>query len=204
MKQELPSEKHQSFDLEFANLLSPNNASGDFFFAFIRRSLKQFHLDKAYTETDIMSEVYWRGVKTLQKGVIIESFLGWIRAVAYNYIRELSRERSKSVQLEEYHLPEQKRANILEQNPIEDENLKLKLELVSIAFKKLNPEQQKLLRYKVIEDLSWRKIQGLGEYQDFTVPALRKRKERILKKLHLLYHSLENSSEEISMGNPHK
>ena len=185
MTQECISGKDQ-FDLEWENLLSPDG-SDSFFLVFIRRSLKQFNLDQTYTEADIINEVYSRGVKTLQKGGNIKSFLGWIRAVAYNYIRELSREKSRLVQLQEYHLQNEK--NLIE---IEDEELQSKLKLVSEAFKELTPEEQKLLRYKVIEDWSWKKIQGLEEYKDFTLSALRKRKERIVKKLHLSYHSLES------------
>ncbi|MDJ0517357.1 MAG: sigma-70 family RNA polymerase sigma factor [Trichodesmium sp. MO_231.B1] len=185
MTQECISGKDQ-FDSEWENLLSPDG-SDSFFLVFIRRSLKQFHLDRAYTEVDIINEVYSRGVKTLQKGETIKSFLGWIRAVAYNYIRELSREKSKLLQWEDYHL--QKEKNFIE---IQDEELQSKLELVSQALKELTPEEQKLLRYKIIEDWSWKKIQGLEEYKDFTLSALRKRKERIVKKLHLSYHSLES------------
>ncbi|MEM1169746.1 MAG: sigma-70 family RNA polymerase sigma factor [Cyanobacteria bacterium P01_H01_bin.35] len=187
--------KKEQFDLEWENLLSPN-ANDSFFLAFIRRSLKQFHLDQAYTEAHIISEVYLRGVEALQKGKTIKSFLGWVRGVAYNYIRELSREKSKLLQLEDHHLNKEEKAKEVGKNltEIQDEELLSKLELVSEAFKNLTPEEQMLLIYKVIEDWSWQEIQGLEEFQDFTLAALRKRKERIVKKLHQSYHSLEGVS----------
>jgi len=180
------------FDLEWENLLS-SNTNNSLFLAFIRRSLKQFNLDKGYTETDIVNEVYLRGVKTLQKGKVIESLSGWIRGVAYNYIRELSREKSRLVQLEDYYLDEEKNVKEVGKNltEIEDEELLSQLELVSEDFKKLTLQEQKLLFYKVIEDWSWQEIQGLEEFQCFTPSALRKRKERIMKKLRRSLESLK-------------
>ncbi|MGD1701385.1 SAV_2336 N-terminal domain-related protein [Dapis sp. BLCC M229] len=191
----------KAFEIEFANLLSPNNSDGSFLLTFIRRSLKQFNLDRAYTEDDILSEVYLRGVKTLQEGKTIRNFLPWIRAVVYNYIRELSREKLKSVQLESYHLqPEYKKAvkqNLYNLYKYVKFNPELASASIALAFKKLTPDEKKLLQYKVIEDLSWEKIQSLEEYQDFTLSDLRKWHERILKKLRLLYYSVENASEDI-------
>lgn len=189
---------HKAFDIEFANLLNPNNPDGSFLLTLIRMRLKQFNLDHTYTEYEIMSEVYLRGVKTLQKGETITNFSAYFRKVSFNYIRELSREKSKSVAaLQDYILLE----DLVKHNLTEDEDLKFKPELTStsiaLAFKKLTPDEKKLLRYKIIENLSWEKIQSLEEYQDFTLSDLREWKERILKKLRLLYYSVENASEDV-------
>ena len=145
MTQERISEKDQ-FDLEWKNLLSPSG-NNSLFLPFIRARLKQFHLDQVYTETDIINEVYLRGVKTFQKGKVIESFSGWIRGTALNYIRELNREKFRLMQLEDYHLDEEKKVKEAGKNLIEmqEEELQSKLELLSLALKKVNSRRTKVI-----------------------------------------------------------
>lgn len=177
------------FKLEFQDLLKPKSSSGLILMTFIRRSLRQFHLDRYYTPAEILSEVYLRTLPKIQEGVEIESLLGWIRATAYNYIRELSRERRRFEQLEDYHL-----SHFVEvqHSPIDDEEIESKLAIVRQAFKRLTPKEQRLLQLKVFDGLSWQAIQCLEEYRNCTLTTLRKRKERILKKLHRLYHPLQD------------
>ncbi|GGA54061.1 sigma-70 family RNA polymerase sigma factor [Okeania sp. KiyG1] len=57
------------------------------------------------------------------------------------------------------------------------------------GLKKLTPDEQKLLNHKVVQGLSWQEIASLEEYQGITPSALRKRKERIIKKLRKFCYS---------------
>ncbi len=131
----------------------------------------------------------------MEEGKTINIFSGWIRGTAYNYIRELSRKESKTKSFEELNMKESKYVtkSLLQQDvslQAQVEEVNNKLELLNEALKKLTSEEQKLLNYKAVQDLSWQEIESLEEYQGITQSALRKRKERIIKKLHQCYHSI--------------
>ncbi|NEP82185.1 MAG: hypothetical protein F6K39_31000 [Okeania sp. SIO3B3] len=86
----------------------------------------------------------------------------WIRGTAYNYIRELSRKKSKTKSFEELGETESKyitkSLNLLQQNgTLQDrfEEANNKVELLNEALKKLTLEEQRLLNYKEIQGLSW-------------------------------------------------
>jgi len=185
MKSEFQINK-EKVDSVFRELLRRNNPDSNSLFVYIRMRLKQFNLNKLYEPYEIFNEVYCRGMKALQKGKTINSISGWTRATSFNVIRELSRQRPKFITNNPNNLEDRKQVEPL-QNWVEE--IDSKTELLSEALEKFTPEEKKLLNYKVVEGLSWQKIQNLKEYQDITVSALRKRKERILKKLREFYHS---------------
>ncbi|MGD1716614.1 sigma-70 family RNA polymerase sigma factor [Dapis sp. BLCC M172] len=185
----------ESFNLEFRELLSRNNCESDSLFVYIRMRLNQFKLNKLYQPNDILNEVYMRGIKALEEGKTINSILGWIRGTAYNYIRELSRQESKTKSFEELSMKESNYVtkSLLQQEESlqpQVEEVNNKVEQLNEALKNLTPEEQKLLNYKTVQGLSWQEIHNLEEYQGITPSALRKRKERIIKKLRQCYHSI--------------
>lgn len=177
----------ESFDLEFCELLRRNSHESDSLFVYIRMRINQFRLNKFYQPNDILNEVYKRAIKALEEGKTINSVSGWIRGTAYNYIRELSRKESKYVTKNLDWLQDSQQDGTL-QDRVEEANNKV--ELFNEALKKLTPEEQKLLNYKVFQNLSWQEIQSLEEYQGFTESALRQRKARIIKKLREFCHSI--------------
>ena len=188
--------KKESFDLEFCELLHRNSHESDSLFVYIWMRINQFRLNKFYQPNDILNEVYKRGIKALEEGKTINSVSGWIRGTAYNYIRELSRKKSKTKSFEELSEKESKYVtkslNLLQKYAtIQDrfEKANNKIELLNEALKKLTLEEQRLLNYKEIQGLSWQEIASLEEYQGITPSALRKRKERVIKKLREFCHS---------------
>lgn len=185
-------ESKLDFESEFLALLTPDSSNGKLIFAFIRVRLKQFRLDKAYTEAFVLNEVYLRAISSIQKGSIIRIPQAWIKSTAYNYIRELSRQHQKLIFLEAHCLDDLDHE--LGQNLTKDEDdvFNTSLALIIKALGELAPEEQKLLKLKVVDGLAWKKIQALPDYRGCTLPSLRKRKQRILKKLHRIYHCLEN------------
>lgn len=180
----------KAFDTEFQVLLDSGSSSAHSMLAFIKRSLAQFNLTNSYSPTWVLNEAYMRGIKFMAKGEQIEKPLAWIRATAYNIIREQSRERNRFLQLEESMIEFHVNCSLVVFEEIEEELFKR----VNLAFEKLEPEEKEILSLKMIKDLSWKEIQLHFILQGKEVQneaTLRKRKERALKHLRSIYHSLE-------------
>ncbi|BAZ39672.1 hypothetical protein NIES4101_56260 [Calothrix sp. NIES-4101] len=179
----------ERFFEEFQVLLNSGSPSGISMLAFIKRSLKQFNLLECYSPSEILSDAFMRGVERIERGEQIENPLGWIRATAFNIIRERSRSQARVLQLEESWLESSPSSGVTP-----NEELTENFQLVEMALKMLNPDEQELLTLKIIDNLSWKEI--VEQYQergftDVSEGTLRKRKERILKRLRKIYHSLE-------------
>ena len=189
--------KKEEFDSYFEKLFRQDDPENYYLlYGCFQRTLKKFNLDKFYQPEYILIEAYFRGVKALKKGKTINTLSSWIRGTGLNYIRELNREKSKTKSFEELSPKESKYVteslNLLQQDgSLEDqsEKIKNKVKLLKKALKKLTPEQQKLLNYKAVEKFSWKEIESFEEYLGTKLPTLRKRKERIVKKLLKFFHS---------------
>jgi DNA-directed RNA polymerase specialized sigma24 family protein len=184
----LKQQERSKFDADFKELLDLKSSTGRLMFAFVRRELKAFHLDKLYREAYVLNEAYVRAIATISKGIIIRDSSAWLRGTMFRIVRELSREHQKTVSLEE---------NLLENRSIvSPEELQNELARLIWAFQFLPPKDQELLHMKVVENLSWQEIReawrmkGHGDYLEAT---LRKRKERALIRLRKKYHALSLS-----------
>ncbi|MEA5595738.1 sigma-70 family RNA polymerase sigma factor [Rivularia sp. UHCC 0363] len=178
----------QTFDAEFQTLLFPGSSSAHSTLAFVLRSLTQFNLSQSFSVTEILIDAYLRGVKQIERGEYIENPLPWIRSTSYNIIREHSRERKKLYQLEE-----DKVEFAMDCSLVGIEEINENLEKVLLAFKKLDEEEKEILTLKIVEKLTWKEILELLEQRGIKFKnetALRKRKERALKRLRKIYHSL--------------
>jgi DNA-directed RNA polymerase specialized sigma24 family protein len=183
------------FDREFQILLDSGSSTGCTMLSSIQRSLWQFNLQNLHTAPEILIEAYVRGCKFIDSEGQINDPIAWTRTTAFNVIRELSRERKRKVQTENQTVDERLNVSLA---PFED--LSEEYKLIMAAFSSLTSEEQELLTLKVIERLSWRAIRDhlSQKYdKDLTEDALRKRKERILKRLHQNYHSLKSISNEV-------
>lgn len=185
------SNEWKKFEEEFSLLLDPASPSGASFLAFIRQRLRQFHLDRSCSSADILSETYIRAAKLIRcQGVEILNPPAWGRKTAYNIIRERSRQQQRFVQLEESTLSE------AEQVPTYLD-LEGDLTIMAKAFQCLPPDDQNLLNLKIVESLSWREVQKVLAHkgQDVTEQSLRKRKERVLKKLKQIFDQLKGQTD---------
>lgn len=181
------SSRKALFDAEFKTLLFPGSSSAHSMFGFIQRNLHQFNLSRRFTVTIILNEAYVRGVKQIEKGEYIEKPIPWVRSTSYNIIREYSRERNRICQLEQ-DIESPTNCSLLDFKEI-NENL----EKVLLAFEKLDEEEKEVLRLKIVEKLTWKQIIQILERKGMIYKneaALRKRKERALKHLRQIYHSL--------------
>ena len=177
----------QVFDEEFCALLFESSNLRTIYF--IKSRLKQFSLGHTYSAAYVLIEAYLRGCRLIESGGRIEKVIPWVRQTAYNIVRELSREHRKLVRLSEN----------LATTPYDDA-LDCSQELfsrVKQAFGNLPSEDQKLLTWKIVDDLPWeeiyRRLTEMGE-TEINVVSLRKRKERALARLRRAYHCLEHTT----------
>jgi DNA-directed RNA polymerase specialized sigma24 family protein len=184
---------HLEFDREFQTLLVPGSSTGCAMLALIERSLRQFNLQNSHSAAEILIEAYVRGRKRIDSGEQIYNPNAWTKTTALNVIREYSRKQKQTVQTENYQFDEHLNTSSA---PFEDFSREYKL--MTIAFSHLTREEQELLTLKVIKQLSWRAISDYLSQKydkDLKEDTLRKRKERALKRLHQIYHSLKPKSD---------
>jgi RNA polymerase sigma factor (sigma-70 family) len=182
---QLKPDDQTAWDSLFKTLLEADNPESNTFFAFIKRSLRQFNLDSYYDPSDIISEAYIRGVRSISSGRVITNPLAWIRMVSHNIIRELSRNQNR----QKADIAQLQDSVIFEPSNIEDD-----LELVQLAFKHLSPEDREIITLRTIEGLSWSEISKRltsEEKQSLQEAVLRQRGARAMKRLRQIYHSLQ-------------
>lgn len=190
----LPDSRRRDLDEKFEELLKKDSPEGRTLWVSVKRTLQQFHLTGSYTEACILIEVYLRAVKASEQGKTIDNLLAWCRQTSYNYIRELSRTQLRSQPIDNIQL--EAKPNIVTDEMIDDDLLAIRL-----AFKKLSPEEQKLISLFVVEQLPWKEIRRLllqGGAEDRKEATLRKAKERALKRLRENYHSIKSNKAEVA------
>lgn len=172
----------------FEDLVSKESSAARSIFPFIRGKLFQYRLWRLYDEVAILQEVYARTVDKILQGREITNHNAWIRSVSFLYIRELSRKHSRNTNVDETLLELLAPAEDINEGFLTDEMLKIRK-----AFQDLSSEERLLLSLKTLQDRSWSEIQGIWSasgYGDLSIPALRKRKERALSHLRMIYHEM--------------
>ncbi len=191
-----PPELRQ-FNVEIQSLLKRQNPRARSLYCFIKRTLKQFHLDGIYTEFDIFNQAYLRGVELTKSGTAINSPKAWMRTTTFNVIRELSRKhrRYQSVEYDELAEADQAKWEIaamqLEDSLVSDEHIEADLQAVLLALQELALKDRLIIELKSLQDLSWKEVKQrlitLGEPVQ-TETALRKRGQRAMERFRQLYH----------------
>ncbi|MBD2465734.1 sigma-70 family RNA polymerase sigma factor [Oscillatoria sp. FACHB-1407] len=178
----MPSPELRQFNAEIYCLLKANNPRTRSFLSFIKRTLRQFHLEDIHTEFDIFNESYLRGVDFILKGSSIKSPKAWMRKTAYNVIRERSRDNHRCQPVE---------SEYMEALLVSEEIIELDLEVVRQAYLELESSDRQILELRIVENLSWRDIGErfveMGESPQ-NEPALRKRGQRAMQRLREIYH----------------
>jgi RNA polymerase sigma factor (sigma-70 family) len=177
----------QKFEHSFGDILVPESASGISLLTFIRRGLKQFHLDSFYSVRDVLGEAYIRAYRLIHdEQVDILNPPAWVKKTAFNIIREWSRRERRFEPLET------EVADELVHPPVDPSALSTDIIILNRAWQELDPDERRLLQLKIVEELPWREISNLYalEGKPISESALRKQKERALKHLRKVYHSL--------------
>lgn len=150
---------------------------------FIKRTLKQFHLNNTCVG-DVISEVYLRGVKLIDSGKEIRNPGAWIRVTAYNVIREMHRQKQQehpNSELVELKVSPQE----TEHNQEKEQNfLKLKHLLQSLKEK-----DRQILELRFFQDKSWQEVTDYlnSRGESLTNATVRQRGSRALKRLKKVY-----------------
>jgi len=184
----LKPDDQTAWDSLFKTLLEADSLESNTFFAFIKRGLRQFNLDSYYDPSDIISEAYIRGVRSISSGMIITNPLAWIRMISYNIIRELSRNQNR----QKGDIAQLQDSVIFEPSNIEDD-----LELIALAFKYLSSEDREIITLRTFEGLSWSEISKRlesDERQALQEAVLRKRGSRAMQRLRKFFTSLSGSA----------
>jgi DNA-directed RNA polymerase specialized sigma24 family protein len=172
----------------FLLVLNPSHPEGIAIYAFVNRTLTQFHLRGLYDPLYILHEVYLRAFNLIWvKDERIRSLTPWIKATAFNVVRELSRKQRKTDSIEEVQHWEKASLSIeFEFNPNHE------FTLIMLAYQRLLPEDQRILRLVLLDDFSYREIRAIymAEGQEITEQTLRQKKTRALKRLRNNYHNL--------------
>lgn len=182
-----PSEAIKQLFDEARGLLCSNSSSGRLLYAFVRRNLGAFHLEGDFCEAAILNEALMRAVTATRRGIVIQDLPPWLRATAYNIIREKSRDRKKLVSLES-------EVDRVEQIEFQAEDIEEELSFIQAAFGMLDARDQQLLTLKVVQGLSWQKIHDIFSAEgqrNCSIQALRKQKERALIRLRKKFHALK-------------
>lgn len=174
----------KSFDLAIQGLLQPNKINNSqkressiVLAHYIKRSLKQFHLEKV-DFYDVVSEVYLRGTNKINFGENIKNPGAWIRVTSLNVIREMSRKQQK----------EQADSEFIERQVCSkscEENNEVQLAILKQSLKSLSEKDRQILELRFFQNLSWKEVvdtlASTGEI--LTEENARQRGSRALKKL---------------------
>lgn len=168
-------------------------------FFFIKRILRQFRLDRQFQESDILIETYLRIRKKIEseESIYIRNMQAYFKSVAFNIVREKSRERKKADYSLE-HLIDHGYGFQDKNSEIDDSGID-QISKLSKALKKLSDEDFELIQLRIIKGLSWNQINDYINHskdninnKKLSVSTLRKRGERALKRLREAYFSIEN------------
>lgn len=178
----------------FLELLNPSDSEGITVYVFVNRLLQQFHLTGLYDPAYVLHAVYLRMHDYIwNRDGDIRNLTPWVKGTAINIIRELSRRERKTDSIEDINQWEQ--MNDPAASP--QFNINDEFALIMLAFERLLPEDQRILRLATVEGLSYRDIRQtfVDQGQDIAEATLRKKKQRALKRLRDLYHQMANQED---------
>lgn len=190
---------------EIEDLLAQDESYAYSFIPLVERNLKQYNLDRWTEPHEVIHEAYERARKFIQRGNEIINIKAWLKKTILNIVREKERQRRRQPAIDpQSSLIENYTATIAEtiSDAIETDSdslstigqkLKAWKEALTL-FEKEEREVTQLLIWKLHERLSWKEIQERLQQRGEDVPsltALRQQASRGKRKLHRLYHQIE-------------
>lgn len=174
---------------EVSQLLTPNNFKGTSLYAFVKKLANKWNARQVDIH-EIIIEGVKRGIEHIEKtGETIEKPEAWLRKVCTHI---LSDEIDKIVK-EEKKVEKQKHDldNIYNTFPSEPD-LMCRLERSDEALRSLSASDQQIIRLRFFEGRTYEQIQHYYELQEevITIPALRKRESRALKRLRVKFFAI--------------
>lgn len=170
-----------------------NDDSRKIFF-FAKRTLRQFKLDGQLQESDIVIQAYLRVREKIKSGESIKNMPAYFNRVCYNIVREHSKKQKKTENL----------CNRLVNNGFGVSETNRQIDSLNYSNNKilfeslaqLNNEDREIIELRIVQELSWKEISdhiSLYRNKKLNTSTLRKRGERILKRLREAYISVEQA-----------
>lgn len=183
---DLPAQK-QKFKAAFDSLLRVDAK----FLPVVQRKLRKLGLH----DTDvfeIVSDVYLRSIRAIEKGTIIENPQAWCHRIAFNIIADKCEVRAKEnkhpiIRLDAMEYTDDIEYELASQNLEEDADFNyeiLRKKLLRFSDK-LDEENQRIFDLRFMQDLSWKEVKKslVDSGIHLNVATLRKRGQRIRDEL---------------------
>ncbi|BAZ08197.1 hypothetical protein NIES4071_00020 [Calothrix sp. NIES-4071] len=159
----------------------------------IRIRLQQFHMNNSLTVEDVLSEVFLRLYRTHRSGKSISNLEAWVRTTSFHYIMEESRiqNRNISCSIDLVNLSSDELIRNFSYSSADLEKNE-EIDKLNNSMNKLKPENQKILIWRFIDELSWYQIAELLSKEEGKIiseSAARKRGERAMNELRSIYNN---------------
>ena len=175
--------RYDTLNVVMAAISQKGNQSTLNFWVSVEAEIRRFGLARSLSAATVLNESYMRCVKAIDRGRVIHNYSAWLRLTCRYIVKEKKRHQQRDVQFDllESILFDDDDSEASSQTHGDCDKTQLKR-----GWKQLTPLDQTIIELNVIQGLSWQKVQqslqenGLGT---FSLPALRKRKQRALERL---------------------
>jgi RNA polymerase sigma factor (sigma-70 family) len=174
---------------EVSHLLTPNNFKGTSLYSFVNRLASRWNVHQIDIH-EIIIEGVKRGIEHIEKtGEAINKPEAWLRKVCTHI---LSDEVDKIVKEEKKVEKQKHELNSIYNTVPSEPDLMCRLEHSDVALRSLSSSDQQIIRLRFFEGKTYEQIQHYYELQEevITIPALRKRESRALKRLRVEFFAI--------------
>ena len=120
---------------------------------FIKRTLRQFHLESFCEDSDVFNEVYLRAKNKLLKRENIENIYAWFKGAVFNVVREIS----KKNKVQDRAIQRRYKSDV-EKNFTPDYATRQNCRKLSESMKLISEDDLELIILHWSEKLSWKEI----------------------------------------------
>lgn len=158
----------------------------------VELNIRRYGLSGCYEPAEILTMAYLRGLKATDQGTRIQNYRSWIKGTAFNIVRELARQKAKEIATD----PQAARLERASEPDGYGDNDNRKLAILMQAFEKYrsdHSEDAELMEWRILEKLSWSKIQQRLLDRNGKAPsleALRQRARRAKRDIRRIFHEL--------------
>ena len=192
LSRDLRKPDHAALSAAVSEISQKGNQDTIGFWVSIQSELMRYGLERSFKVADILHEAYERGIKAINDGKKIPSPFAWLRLTCRNIIKEKQRYCVRNSQFDDDDelLYLDAGANDLAPSEAEIKQARLRAKR---AFELLPPLEREIIDLQLFQKKSWQDVQraliktGWGEY---SLPALRKRKERAVKQMKKHFQNL--------------
>ncbi|MEB3292395.1 MAG: hypothetical protein VKJ24_04480 [Synechococcales bacterium] len=163
------------------------------FRSFVQGILRGRGLEVRETEA-VISEVFLRAMRQLQSGCVVQNPATWLRGIALNVVREMTRKRQHLTRWEGREFCDESLDAGGGASGYDCCEYPRFSQPLGIIWQQLSPIDHRMLVLRVLESYPWQQVQTILQ-QEFgetiAVTTLRKRYQRLLEKLRKLLQALE-------------